>query len=60
MKVWLALIKGKLGWFPTFDVSAAVKKTVEWTKEWIRDNKAENIDKVMICQINEAVNGITG
>lgn len=45
-------VKKVFGWKSVWDIEEAVKKTVEWTKEWQRDPSAENIRRVMERQID--------
>lgn len=55
------LVKKTFGWKPRWNISEAVKRTVEWTKEWMRDDSSENMNKIAERQILDFIGkGSTG
>lgn len=53
LKLDTSLVKATFGWKPTWHVSEAVKKTVEWTKVWIENEDADIINALVEKQISE-------
>jgi CDP-glucose 4,6-dehydratase len=50
LKLDCSKLKSVFGWRPTWNLSAAIEKVVEWTKAW---NAGEDITAVMNRQIEE-------
>ncbi len=53
LKLDTSLVKRVFDWKPTWNIDEAVRRTVEWTKEWQRDPSPENINRAMEKQIRE-------
>jgi CDP-glucose 4,6-dehydratase len=54
LKLDCSKLKKTFGWKPRWNVSEALDKTVEWSKEYI---KGGNISKIMLEQINSYEEG---
>ncbi len=57
LKLDTSLVKNVFAWKPTWHIDEAIEKTVEWTKAWLNDSSAKNINSVMEKQIKEFVSG---
>ena len=55
LKLDTSLVKSVFGWKPAWHIEKAVEKTVEWTKAWLEEPSADNINAVMKKQIDEFV-----
>ena len=55
LKLDCSKLKNTFGWQPRWDLETAIKKVVEWSKEW---NNGEDVRPVMDRQIREYLNGV--
>jgi len=48
-----SLIREKIGYYPTWNIEEAIRKTVEWTKVWMKCDSEECVNAIVETQILE-------